>query len=224
MPDTTRDDLERLAADLGRRHGFDEGAALALLRAIEAGGGGMAQFDHPGLGGMGQWSRGGMTMIGSMSDHGLKARVQALAEDLADHARGGGRASSDAAATGSRQSQSQGAPGSSPAGGPSVVAGGMGQRQDRWWPDDLGEPASTGAQNELRYAVFPDARRLAIRDGGRTTVYDTGEHRIGGFSQQQGGVSSATFTSQHGTVRVAELRVVDGGGTSGGSGTGPRFP
>lgn len=216
MPETTHDDRAALAAELGRRHGFGEAAATALLRAIDAGGGGMAQFDHPELGGMGQWSRGGMTMIGAMSDHGLKARVQALAEELANHARSHG------AAPASGQSQSQGASGSA-SGGPSVVAGGTG-RQERWWPEGLGEPASIGAQNDLRYAVFPDARRLAIRDGGRATVYDTGDHRIGGVAQQQGGAASATFTSQHGTVRVADLRVVDGGGAPGGSGTGPRFP
>jgi Short C-terminal domain len=42
------------------------------------------------------------------------------------------------------------------------------------------------------------------------TVYDTGDHRIGGFSQQQSGDQSLTFTSQHGLVRVADLPVLRG--------------
>ena len=79
-----------------------------------------------------------------------------------------------------------------------------------WWPAELGSPASVGAQNELRYAFFPATRRLAIARGGQATVYDTGDHRIGGFSQQQSGDQSLTFTSQHGLVRVADLPVVGG--------------
>ena len=78
----------------------------------------------------------------------------------------------------------------------------------QWWPAELGSPASTGAQNDLRYAYFPGPRRLAIQQGGRVRVYDTGEHRISGFSQQQGGDQSLTFTSQFGLVRVADLPLV----------------
>ena len=74
-----------------------------------------------------------------------------------------------------------------------------------WWPADLGVPGSTGAQNNLRYAYFPGARRLAIDVGGQISVYDTGNHQIGGFSQQQSGDQSITFTSQFGLVRVADL-------------------
>ena len=39
-------------------------------------------------------------------------------------------------------------------------------------------------------------------------VYDTGEHMLSGFSQQQGGDQSLTFTSQFGLVRVADLQPV----------------
>jgi len=39
-------------------------------------------------------------------------------------------------------------------------------------------------------------------------VYDTGERTISGFSQQQGGDRSLTFTSQFGLVRVADLALV----------------
>ena len=67
----------------------------------------------------------------------------------------------------------------------------------------------------MRYAWFPSARRLAIQIGGRVTVYDTQDHQVGGFSQQQGPGSSLTFTSQNGLVRVADLPVVpDAGATS----------
>ena len=42
----------------------------------------------------------------------------------------------------------------------------------QWWPGDLGSPSSSGGQNNIRYAVFPGARRLAVEIDGQTTVYD----------------------------------------------------
>ena len=78
-------EARRLVEDLRRRHGVSGDAVLTLLRALIAGGGAMAQFDHPELGGMGQWSRGGMVMVGDMFDHALKARVDALCSELAAH-------------------------------------------------------------------------------------------------------------------------------------------
>lgn len=66
------------------RHGVSLDAVRHLIRALEAGQGRMAQFNHPDLGGFGQWSTGGMTMIGDMFNTGLKARVSALCSELAD--------------------------------------------------------------------------------------------------------------------------------------------
>jgi hypothetical protein len=86
-----------------------------------------------------------------------------------------------------------------------------------WWPGDLGVPASVGAQNNLRYAWFPSTQRLAVDLGGNIRggdiwVYDTGDHQIGGVSQQQsGGGMSLTFTSQHGVVDIASLPIVSRG-------------
>ena len=79
------------------------------------------------------------------------------------------------------------------------------------WPAELGAPSSAGSQNDLHYAVFPSTRRLAIEQGGRLTIYDIGDHQIGGFSQQQSGDQSLTFTSQYGLVRVADLKIVSPG-------------
>jgi nitrous oxide reductase accessory protein NosL len=81
--------------------------------------------------------------------------------------------------------------------------------QQAWWPEGLGTPASTGSQDDLKYAYFADARRLAVQSGGRTTVYDTADHQIGGVSQQrQGKDGRATFTSQHGDVSLDQLKIV----------------
>jgi hypothetical protein len=74
-----------------------------------------------------------------------------------------------------------------------------------WWPDDLGQPNTSGGQNDVKYAFFSDKHRLAVQKNGKLTVYDSGDHRISGVSQQQGSNHSLVFTSQHGTVNVDEL-------------------
>lgn len=175
-----------LVDDLARRHSLSPDAVATFLRALVMGQGRMAQFDHPALGGMGQWAPGGMVMVGDIFNHALKAKVDALGHELAAALRQGGLVEAPAG----WQAQSQG--------------GGA------WWPAELGAPASTGAQNETAYAFFPATRRLAVRRQGRVTVYDTADHRIAGFSQQQAGMSSFGFTSQHGPVALEALEVVGG--------------
>ena len=80
-----------------------------------------------------------------------------------------------------------------------------------WWPAKLGTPAAAGGQNDVRYAYFADERRIAIERGDAVYVYDTADHRIHGVAQSQsgGGPSSLVFTSQHGTVPLDALKVVD---------------
>ncbi len=190
----------KIVDDLARCHGVGSDAVAALLCALELGNGAQAQFNHPDLGGMGQWSQGGMIMIGDMFNQGLKARVDALCREIASLLRSQPALNRPEAS----QSQSQGGGYA----GVSLFIKGSGQSSHNWWPAELGSPASTGAQNNLHYACFPDQRRLAIRVGGEVSVYDTGEHRITGFSQQQSGDQSLTFTSQFGLVRVADLPLV----------------
>ncbi len=77
-----------------------------------------------------------------------------------------------------------------------------------WWPDDLGQPASSGGQGGIRYAFFPDRRRLAVERDGAVALYDSGDHRIGGVSQGQDGGGTLAFTSQHGEVALDQMRRV----------------
>jgi len=180
MPDLTPEAHQTLAAT-AQRHGVSTEAALTVLQALASGGGAMAQFNHPELGGAGQWSRGGMIMVGDMFNQGLKHRVDALCSELAS------------------QIPKFGTP-----------ALGTGAPAGDWWPEGLGMPASSGAQNDFRYAYFPAARRLAIQQNGRLTLYDTGDHRIFGVSQQQGGgMQAPLFSSDMGNVRLADLKPVD---------------
>ncbi|SEQ92437.1 hypothetical protein SAMN05216548_10931 [Faunimonas pinastri] len=77
-----------------------------------------------------------------------------------------------------------------------------------WWPRDLGEPSTSGGQNDVQYAFFAAAHRLLIRKGGEIATYDSGDHGISGVSQQQSGSSSLTFTSGEGRVDLDALKKV----------------
>jgi hypothetical protein len=182
------DDAEIAAA--AARHGLSPGAGRALFEALVHGGGRMAQFSHPDLGGMGQWS-GGMAQIGDMFNDALKAKVNAFCQEVSALA---GTARRDAAAT-----AEPGRPSS-----PWAV-----QTSARWWPAGLGEPSSSGSQNSMSYAFFPEKRRLALTRNGKVMLYDTGEHRLSGFSQQQPGAGEVSFSGQNGPVRLESFKVVD---------------
>ncbi|MEJ8848238.1 hypothetical protein [Variovorax rhizosphaerae] len=79
-----------------------------------------------------------------------------------------------------------------------------------WWPAGLSDPSSSGQQGGMRYAYFPEQRRLAVESDGRVTQYDTGDHRITGVSQASGSApGGATFTSQDGEVDLSTLKRVD---------------
>lgn len=177
-----------LIAHLAREHGVSDGAVIAVLAALQRGGGTMAQFSHVDFGGMSQWSS-GMTMVGDMFNDSLKAKLNAIAGELSAYLR-------DHPAE--RRSDTN----------VSYRSAGMpGARS--WWPDGLGNPSAAGSQNHMRYAAFPEKRRLVIDDHGKTEIYDTGDHRISGVAQSQSTDSTLTFVSQHGVVRVSDLKRVD---------------
>lgn len=174
-------DGQQLINNLSHKYNLSHDAVMHMLNAVNNGYGTQAQFNCPELGGCGQWMRGGMTMVGDMFNHGLKMTVDNLCNELSN-----GLANMQIFVP-----VPQGMPGS-----------------NQWWPGNLGQPFSSGAQNNIRYAVFPN--RLAVELNGQVTVYDTLDHNIGGVSQQQGGDSSLTFSSQYGTISVNSLPIVSG--------------
>ncbi len=185
-------DGQQLVNQLAQRHQFSPDAVASMLESVVNGNGSMAQFSHPEFGGSGQWMQGGMTMIGDMFNNYLKNNVANLCQDLSNAV---------ASQTGLFVSPAPGSQGG---------WGGFGSSGD-WWPAGLQYPNSTGAQNNVRYAYFASICRLAIDVNGQVTLYDTLDHQIGGFSQQQSVGGSLSFTSQYGLVDVASLPVVSTG-------------
>src|SRR5258706_4838481 len=222
---------QQLIEEVAQRHGFSTDAVMSMLESVIRGNGSMAQFNHPEFAGSGQWMRGGMTMVSDMFNNYLKGRVDALCSELSNLVAN----QPELVRSGSFQSQSQGGSGYGQAqtgygssqqqgsGGAYAYSGGNGASSGGsafgaaslfvppgpdWWGTELRFPNGTGAQNGVRYAYFAQARRLAIEVNGRVTVYDTLDHQIGGFSQQQSYGGTLSFNSQYGLIDVASLPVV----------------
>ena len=189
---------------------FSPDAVTHMLIAVVNGNGSMAQFSHPEFGGSGQWMRGGMTMVGDMFNNALKGRVETMCAQISTILGN----QPGLLRTGSFQSQTQ-----SSGPHPSEASGSLGPSslfvpdpKAQWYPAELGAPDATGSQNNVRYAYFAKARRLAVDTGSEVLVYDTQDHHIGGFSQQQGSMGSHTFTSQFGNVPLERLKLVSRNG------------
>lgn len=211
---------QQILNDIAQRHGFSFDATLSMLESVINGNGSMAQFSHPEFSGSGQWMRGGMTMVSDMFNNHLKGRVDNLCSELSNLIAN----QPDLLRSGSFQSQSQGggyqqiqanptgeglqSQGDAGFGASSLFVPLAPGTSGDWWPADLRWPNSTGAQNNVRYAYFAQARRLAIEVNGSVTVYDTLDHNIGGFSQQQSVGGTLSFSSQHGLIDVASLPVM----------------
>lgn len=187
------DQAQHTVQDLAQRYGTSTDAVRALLQAVVAGGGTMAQFSHPDLGGSGQWMSGGMTMVSDMFNHGLQAKVSGLCAELSNFIATQPAFVAPAPSQGHMQWNA----------GYAAAQGNM------FWPAELGQPSATGGQNDFRYAYFPGPRRLVVERAGQLSIYDTLDHQIGGVSQQQSGAGgSFTFSSQRGTFSVESLPLV----------------
>jgi hypothetical protein len=213
---------QQLINDLAHRYNFSPDAVLSMLQSVINGNGAMAQFNHPEFGGSGQWMKGGMIMLGDMFNNYLKNNVSGLCQELSNLVAN----QPNLIQSGSFQSQNQGAQQQSNFGGNYSAPGGQQQNSSgptgsvslfvpppvgssgNWWPAGLQFPSSTGAQNNVRYAYFATIRRLAIEVNGHVTLYDTLDHQICGFSQQQSVGGSITFTSQYGLVDVKTLPII----------------
>ena len=204
---------QQAITSIAERHGFSVDAVMQMLDAVVRGNGSMAQFNHGEFAGSGHWMRGGMTMVSDMFNSYLKGRVDGLCSELSNLIAN----QPGLLQAGSFQSQTQGTPmpavswgasGGLTTGEPAPTGNLFAPPPPDWWGSSLRYPNSTGAQNGARYAYFAQARRLAVELGATVTIYDTLDHQIGGFSQQQPGNGSMTCSSQFGTVSLSSLPVV----------------
>lgn len=217
MEQITQEGLQ-VAQNLGQHHGFSAAAVVHMMQAMLRSRGGMAQFNHPEFGGSGQWMPGGMLMIGDMFNNALKARVDGLCRDVSAALAAQPLAAAPVSHSFQQQSgagfqqQSSSPPAAFPAmATPSAAPLFVPDPRDSWWPAELGAPSATGEQNNVRYAFFPNAGRLAVDVNGELNVYDTGNQTIAGFSQQQGG-GGVVFSTPGGSVSLSSFSAAGGSG------------
>ena len=147
-------------------------------------------------------------MLGDMFNHGLKSRVDALCARTSQESSPINRDCCNRAAS-NRKARAEADNKTKPP-------------AHRWGIQTYLSPIPkrTGGQPTWAYLVqratrtmcdtptSRNSRRLAVKTGGQVWVYDTLNHQIGGFSQQQGSGSSITFSSQFGTVDLCSLPVL----------------
>lgn len=122
----------------------------------------------------------GAIMIGDMFNHELKARVERLCHELAQIL--------------PRE----------------AGASGMAWRSAAWWPDRMGDPTFSGAQNDLHYAYFATKQQLWVKHGETIQRYHTGAYRLTGVAQQQSNMlKTLTFQSTQGTVTLAHFTLIE---------------
>jgi hypothetical protein len=80
---------------------------------------------------------------------------------------------------------------------------------DSSWPKELGIASTSGSSAEMRYAYFPQNRRLAVEWGGVVTIYDTAEYQFRGMLQAHSAETvGMSILTQRGRVRLTDLATV----------------
>lgn len=77
------------------------------------------------------------------------------------------------------------------------------------WPTELGIASTSGTSADMRYAYFPQNRRLAVEYGGVLTIYDTAEYQFRGMLQAHPAETlGISILTQRGRVRLTDLVTV----------------
>src|SRR5271156_6095210 len=80
---------------------------------------------------------------------------------------------------------------------------------DSSWPSELGIASTSGSSAEMRYAYFPQNRRLAVEWRGVLTIYDTAEYQFRGMLQAHSAEAvGISILTQRGRVRLSDLATV----------------
>jgi hypothetical protein len=80
--------------------------------------------------------------------------------------------------------------------------------RERWWPADLGTPATFGSSEGWRYASFPLLHRLVVEQHGALATYDTASYQFRGVLQCRAADGKMSFLSQHGRIELAKLTMI----------------
>lgn len=174
-------EIQHKISTLAAKYSISEEAVSQVLQGLQRGGGTMVQFSHPDLGGSGQWMQGGMVMIADMFNASLKDTVNSLCSEL------------------SALLFSE----------PVLTKEEYKKTSANWWGEEFGSPSSTGSQNEMAYAIFPDKKRLLLKDNNLIHIYHTKQYKITGVSQQQQNATrDLKFSATEGEVSLSQFSLL----------------
>ena len=81
------------------------------------------------------------------------------------------------------------------------------EEANTWWPSELGQASVSGSSDGLRYAYFSAKHRLAVEDGGKIRIYDTGDEKISGVSASSG--RDLPFQTGSGAKQLSSLKLLE---------------
>jgi hypothetical protein len=77
------------------------------------------------------------------------------------------------------------------------------------WPTEPGIASTSGTSADMRYAYFPQNRRLAVECAGVLTIYDTAEYQFRGMLQAHPAENlGISILTQRGRIRLTDLATV----------------
>ncbi len=77
------------------------------------------------------------------------------------------------------------------------------------WPLELGIASTSGSSPDMRYAYFPQNRRLAVEWHGVLTIYDTAEFQFRGMLRAHASEAiGISILTQRGRIRLSDLATV----------------
>jgi hypothetical protein len=176
---------DEFIAKIAVRYSVSKEAVAMVLNGLKATGGRRVEFNHSDFGGLCHWAP-TRTLVEDMVNYEASAKLKAVVGDLLEYLRFRPTSFGKLA-------------------GPAVTYRPGESRPTDWWPAELPAPETTGSQGRLRYAIFPDAHRLAIEDSGTVTIFDTLNHRLTDISRVPGPDQALTFRSDVGLVTISDL-------------------
>jgi hypothetical protein len=198
----------QIITNLAKKYGLPVEIVNQLAHEMQKTRGESIRFDIEYLGGKGRWKLNQSASVGNGFDAELNNFITDLCSDLSDQIRA--NTVDDNQDDGDDEPTIPSRPRSKSALDDTIGIAPLSLKPNVWWPEDFGdEPDIMGHIGELRYAYFPQRRRLVLRQGLRNRIFDTASfdiHEI--VSGNESGFFNLIVLTNHGEFLLADFREV----------------
>jgi hypothetical protein len=198
----------QIISSLAKKYGLPSEIVQQLAYEMQKNRGEAVRFDIEYLGGKGRWKLNQSASVGNGFDVELNNFITDLCSDLSDHIR------ADAANVDDDDDDEAPTIPSRPRGNSAlddtIGIPPLSLKPNVWWPEDFGdEPDMTGHVGEIRYAYFPQRRRLVLRQGLRNRIFDTANFDVQEIAVgTESGFFNLVVLTSHGDFRLGDFREV----------------